>query len=91
MKTLTEMKKVCCLGRFVLLVMALGLASTFSSCSSDDDESIPVYSIKDVEGTYSGKMQTTKPGPYSSICAITSFRASALFFSSATSSLFIRI
>lgn len=49
MKTLTEMKKVCCLGRFVLLVMALGLASTFSSCSSDDDESIPVYSIKDVE------------------------------------------
>ena len=40
---------------------------------------------------FSGKMQTTKPGPYSSICAITSFRASALFFSSATSSLFIRI
>lgn len=66
MKTLTEMKKVCCLGRFVLLVMALGLASTFSSCSSDDDESIPVYSIKDVEGTYSGKMQTTSVAPLES-------------------------
>ena len=66
MKTLTEMKKVCCLGRFVLLVMALGLASTFSSCSSDDDESITVYYIKDVEGTYSGKMQTTSVAPLES-------------------------
>lgn len=66
MKTLTEMKKVCCLSRFVLLVMALGLASTFSSCSSDDDENIPVYSIKDVEGTYSGKMQTTSVAPLES-------------------------
>ena len=65
MKTLTEMKKVCCLSRFVLLVMALGLASTFSSCSSDDDENIPVYSIKDV-GTYSGKMQTTSVAPLES-------------------------
>ena len=55
MKTLTKMKKVCCLSRFVLLVMALGMTSIFTSCSSDDDENIPVYSLKDVEGTYSGK------------------------------------
>lgn len=53
MKTLTKMKKVCCLSRFVLLVMALGMTSIFTSCSSDDDENIPVYSLKDVEGTYS--------------------------------------
>ena len=50
MKTLTKMKKVCCLSRFVLLVMALGMTSIFTSCSSDDDENIPVYSLKDVEG-----------------------------------------
>ena len=66
MKTLTEMKNVCCLSRFILLVMALGLTSTFTSCSSDDDENIPVYSIKDVEGTYSGKMQTTSVAPVES-------------------------
>ena len=29
----------------------------------DDDENIPVYSLKDVEGTYSGKMQTTSIAP----------------------------
>ena len=63
MKTLTKMKKVCCLSRFVLLVMALGRTSIFTSCSSDDDENIPVYSLKDVEGTYSGKMQTTSIAP----------------------------
>ena len=32
MKTLTKMKKVCCLSRFVLLVMALGMTSIFTSC-----------------------------------------------------------
>ena len=63
MKTLTKMKKVCCLSRFVLLVMALGMTSIFTSCSSDDDENIPVYSLKDVEGTYSGKMQTISKFP----------------------------
>ena len=63
MKTLTKMKKVCCLSRFVLLAMALGMTSIFTSCSSDDDENIPVYSLKDVEGTYSGKMQTTSIAP----------------------------
>ena len=39
MKTLTKMKKVCCLSRFVLLVMELGMTSIFNSCRSDDDRS----------------------------------------------------
>ena len=39
------------------------MTSIFTSCSSDDDENIPVYSLKDVEGTYSGKMQTTSIAP----------------------------
>ena len=50
MKTLIEMKKVYCFNRFVLFVMVLSLATTFTSCSNDDDEDIPVYSLKDVEG-----------------------------------------
>ena len=39
------------------------MTSIFTSCSSDDDENIPVYSLKDIEGTYSGKMQTTSIAP----------------------------
>ena len=58
MKTLIEMKKVYCFNRFVLFVMVLSLATTFTSCSNDDDEDIPVYSLKDVEGNYLGKMTT---------------------------------
>ena len=59
MKTLTKMKKVCCFNRFVLFAMALSLVTTFTACSSDDDDSnIPVYSLKDVDGNYSGKMLT---------------------------------
>lgn len=59
MKTLTKMKKVCCFNRFVLFTMALSLVTTFTACSSDDDDSnIPVYSLKDVDGNYSGKMLT---------------------------------
>lgn len=38
--------------------MVLSLATTFTSCSNDDDEDIPVYSLKDVEGNYLGKMTT---------------------------------
>ena len=58
MKTLTKMKKVCCFNRFVLLAMTL-IVSSFTACSSDDDDSnIPVYSLKDVDGTYSGTMLT---------------------------------
>lgn len=38
--------------------MSLGLIATFTACSSDDDSDIPVYSLKDVEGNYSGNMLT---------------------------------
>ena len=62
MKTLIEMKKVYCFNRFVLFVMVLSLATTFTSCSNDDDEDIPVYSLKDVEGNYFDKM-TTESAP----------------------------
>lgn len=58
MKTLTEIKKVRCFNRFVFLVAALGLITTFTACSSDDDSDIPVYSLKDVDGSYSGTMLT---------------------------------
>lgn len=59
MKTLTKMKKVCCFNRFVLFAMALSLVTTFTACSSDDDDSnIPVYSLKDVDGNFSGTMLT---------------------------------
>ena len=59
MKTLTKMKKVCCFNRFVLLAMTLILVTSFTACSSDDDDpNIPVYSLKDVEGNYSGTMLT---------------------------------
>ncbi len=44
MKTLTEIKKVRCFNRLVLFVVALGLITTFTACSNDDDSDIPVYS-----------------------------------------------
>ena len=58
MKTLTKMKKVCCFNRFVLLAMTLSMVTSFTACSSDDDSDIPVYSLKDVDGNYSGTMLT---------------------------------
>lgn len=58
MKIITEIKKTCCFNRFAFLVMSLGLIATFTACSSDDDSDIPVYSLKDVEGNYSGNMLT---------------------------------
>lgn len=62
MKTLTQMKRVCCLNRFFMLIMALGLITTFSSCSNDDDQ-IPVQTLKDVDGKYTGKMLTVNINP----------------------------
>lgn len=62
MKILSEIKKVCCFNRFVILVAAMGLITTFTACSSDDDSNIPVYSLKDVDGNYSGTM-LTEPDP----------------------------
>ena len=58
MKILTEIKKTRCFNRFVLLVVLPGLISAFTACSNDDDSDIPVYSLKDVDGNYSGKMLT---------------------------------
>ena len=63
MKTLTEIKKVLCFNRLVLLVVALGLITTFTACSNDDDSDIPVYSLKDVDGNYSGTMLTKSDPP----------------------------
>ena len=58
MKIITEIKKACCFNRFAFLVMSLGLIATFTACSSDNDSDIPVYSLKDVEGNYSGNMRS---------------------------------
>ena len=63
MKTLTEIKKVRCFNRLVLFVVALGLITTFTACSNDDDSDIPVYSLKDVDGNYSGTMLTESDPP----------------------------
>ena len=57
MKTLTEMKKVHFMSRFSLLTIALSLIIGFSSCGNDDAD-IPKYSLSDVNGNYTGKMQT---------------------------------
>lgn len=43
--------------------MALGLITTFTACSNDDDSDIPVYSLKDVDGNYSGTMLTESDLP----------------------------
>lgn len=59
MKTLTERKKVCCFNRFVLFVVALSVITTFTACSNDDEgDDIPTYTLKDVEGSYTGLMLT---------------------------------
>ena len=58
MKFISEIKNACCFNRFAFLVMSLGLIATFTACSSDNDSDIPVYSLKDVEGNYSGNMLT---------------------------------
>lgn len=57
MKNLTEMKKVRYFYRFLFFAVALSLITTFTACSNDDS-GIPVYSLKDVDGNYSGTMLT---------------------------------
>lgn len=52
------MEKVHCLKRFVFLVMALGLVTTFTSCDDDDEPKPNVPALTDVVGNYAGKMQT---------------------------------
>ena len=63
MKTLIEMKKVYCFNRFVLFVMVLSLATTFTSCSNDDDEDIPVYYDEERDQTLYAKFGTNISDP----------------------------
>lgn len=49
------MEKVHCLKRFVFLVMALGLVTTFTSCDDDDEPKPNVPALTDVVGNYAGK------------------------------------
>ena len=46
------MEKVHCLKRFVFLVMALGLVTTFTSCDDDDEPKPNVPALTDVVGNY---------------------------------------
>ena len=62
MKTLTQTKRVSCFNFYFLFVMAFGLVISFSSCSNDDDQ-IPVQSLKDVDGEYIGKMLAVNTNP----------------------------
>lgn len=52
------MKKACCMSRLSLLIMTVSLAIGFSSCGDKDDSSIPVFSVNDVSGNYTGKVIT---------------------------------
>lgn len=59
MKTLTERRKAYCFNRFVLLIVALSVITTFTACSNDDEgDDIPTFTLKDVVGNYSGLMLT---------------------------------
>lgn len=58
MKTLTTMKKVCCMNRFSLLSIAVSLIIGFSSCGDNDDSGVPIFSLSDVNGNYMGKVTT---------------------------------
>lgn len=63
MKTLTTMKKVCCMSRFSLLLVAVSLVIGFSSCGDNDDSGVPVFSLNDVNGNYTGKVTTLTAQP----------------------------
>ena len=58
MKTLTEIKKVRCFNLLFLFILSFRLITTFTVCSNVDYSDIPVYSLKDVDGNYSGTMLT---------------------------------
>lgn len=66
MKTLTNMKKVFRFNRFLLSSIILCSLAALSSCGNDDNSKIPFFSLKDVEGTYSGKMTTVVLQPIKS-------------------------
>lgn len=63
MKTLTTMEKVCCMSRFSLLLVAVSLIIGFSSCGDNDDSGVPVFSLNDVNGNYTGKVTTLTAQP----------------------------
>lgn len=60
MITLTYIKKVSRFNRLILSIMTIGLSTALSSCGDDNDSKIPFFSMKDVEGSYSGKMTDTR-------------------------------
>lgn len=55
------MEKVHYLKRFMFLVMALGLVTTFVSCDDDDEPKPNSPVLTDVVGEYTGKMQILLP------------------------------
>lgn len=57
------MEKVHYLKRFVFLVMALGLVTTFTSCDDDNEPKPNAPALTDVVGDYTGKMQTAYVSP----------------------------
>ncbi len=57
MNILCGIRKGYSLKSLALVVMVLTVANTLISCSNEEDK-IPVYSLKDVEGYYIGTMQT---------------------------------
>lgn len=58
MKILTELKRVYCMNRFSILIMAISLMIGVSSCGDNDDSDTPGLSLNDVSGNYTGKMLT---------------------------------
>lgn len=50
------MEKVHYLKRFMFLVMAFGLVTTFTSCDDDDEPNPNSPALTDVVGKYTGEM-----------------------------------
>lgn len=57
------MEKLYYLKRFLFLVLALGLVTTFISCDDDDEPKPELPALTDVEGNYIGKMLVLLPNP----------------------------
>ena len=57
------MEKVHYLKRFMFLVMAFGLVTTFTSCDDDDEPNPNSPALTDVVGKYTGTMETIVVAP----------------------------
>lgn len=57
------MEKLYYLKRFLYLVLALGLVTTFISCDDGDEPKPELPALTDVEGNYIGKMLVLLPNP----------------------------